>query len=111
MPMLLSLLVSPFFKRRLTGVYFYIAADLGVVTTVLVGIIFWLFSESFFCRFYIMISVIFGGHGLVTSFFQPDPSFFFEYSSFACLINLALFCLSMNWRMLRSEVSEEGHGS
>ena len=40
MPMLLSLLVSPFFKRRLTGVYFYIAADLGVVNTVLVGIIF-----------------------------------------------------------------------
>ncbi len=111
MPILLSLLVSPFFKRRLTGVYLYIAADLGVGTTVLVGIIFLLFSESFFCRFYMMISVIFGGQGLVTSFFQPDPSFFFEYSSFACFINFALFCLSINWRMLRSEVSGGGPGS
>jgi hypothetical protein len=28
-----------------------------------------------------MISVILGGQGLVTSFFQPDPSFLFKYSS------------------------------
>jgi hypothetical protein len=53
-----------------------------------------------------IISVIFGGLGLVTSFFQLDPLFFLKTASFSSFCYLALSYLSMNYLTLLSEASD-----
>ena len=62
--------------------------------------------DSFFWRLDIIISVILGGLGLVTSFFQFDPLFFLNTASFSSFCYLALSYLSMNTLTLLSDASD-----
>jgi hypothetical protein len=53
-----------------------------------------------------IISVILGGLGLVTSFFQLDPLFLLNTASFSSFCYFALSYLSMNTLTLLSEASD-----
>lgn len=62
--------------------------------------------DSFFWRLDIIISVILGGLGLVTSFFQLDPLFLVNTAFFSIFCYFALSYLSMKTLTLLSEASD-----